>query len=229
MSIGSWEWGQNQSVTLSDTVSLGGEWSSVSWSPHEGGHRHLDKALELREVKARKMVISCTWARQGRAGRASCWRRRCRCLLTWEVIDQRPAGHSPDPLPCRARGVVWCGVVRCGMVWVGVVRCGTVQCSVGWCGVVSEERRTRCAQWCGLLDTVHQGLGGSGRGLPEAYTTTSIVCLSSFHLHVIQGESTDPVFQEFPGGREGPSTQTPASQHPVRSENPQVVRGLLRG
>lgn len=72
----------------------------------------------------------------------------------------------------------------------------------------------------GLSDMFHWGLGGSERGLPEAHTTTSIAYLSSFHLHVIQGESTDPVFQEFPGGREGPSTQTPMSQHPGRSENP---------
>lgn len=152
-----------------------------------------------RPWKARKMVISCMCTRQGRAGRTG-------------LLAQEKHLGSAWPETCRPQP-----------------RSTTLRAR--WGSVVFEERRT----WCGHIGRVpsfHRGLGGSGRELLEAHTTTSIACLSSFHLHVIQGESTDPVFQEFPEvlarGQEGPSTQAPASQHPVRSENPYVVRGLLR-
>lgn len=152
------------------------------------------------QVKARKMVISCTWTRQGRAGRTGLLAQEKHLGSVWPETC-RP---QPRPTTLRARQD----------------------------SVVFEERRTRCGH-IGHVPLFHWGLGGSGRGLLEVHTTTSIACLSSFHLHVIQGESTDPVFQEFPEvlarGREGPSTQTPGSQHLVRSENPYVVRGLLRG
>ena len=37
-------------------------------------------------------------------------------------------------------GVVWCCVVRCGVVLCGEVWCCVVRCGVVWCGVV----------WCGV-------------------------------------------------------------------------------
>ena len=32
--------------------------------------------------------------------------------------------------------VLWCKVLRCGVVWRGLVRCGAVWCGICWCGVL---------------------------------------------------------------------------------------------